>query len=246
MHVGLSSVVRVNQSGGDLRVIGSLSNVIRFTFFSAPGVKTAADLKGGIVGVSTFGSESDSTVTLALQKLGLTRIDVVIKEYGGGAHRLQAVKSGEIKATALNEPTASLAREQGVNVLVDLVPEQIPWLFSGIVVRHDDIAARRDLLMRFLKASIEGNYIALTDEKRAKEVLAKELKITSPKILDITYDDFKKQSPANLEPSVAGAQNILRQFPNVSQKADDYMDTSLLDALKSEGFFTAMQQKYGR
>ena len=246
MHVGLSSVVRVNQSGGDLRVIGSLSNVIRFTFFSAPGVKTAADLKGGIVGVSTFGSESDSTVTLALQKLGLTRIDVVIKQYGGGAHRLQAVKSGEIKATALNEPTASLAREQGVNVLVDLVPEQIPWLFSGIVVRHDDIAARRDLLMRFLKASIEGNYIALTDEKRAKEVLAKELKITSPKILDITYDDFKKQSPANLEPSVAGAQNILRQFPNVSQKADDYMDTSLLDALKGEGFFTAMQQKYGR
>ena len=179
MHVGLSSVVRVNQSGGDLRVIGSLSNVIRFTFFSAPGVKTAADLKGGIVGVSTFGSESDSTVTLALQKLGLTRNDVVVKQYGGGAHRLQAVKSGEIKATALNEPTASLAREQGVNVLVDLVPDQIPWLFSGIVVRHDDIAARRDLLMRFLKASIEGNYIALTDEKRAKEVLAKELKITS-------------------------------------------------------------------
>ena len=53
MHVGLSSVVKVNQAGGDLRVIGSLSNVIRFTFFSAPGVKTAADLKGGIVGVST-------------------------------------------------------------------------------------------------------------------------------------------------------------------------------------------------
>src|SRR3984885_5259100 len=83
MHVGLSSVVRVNGAGGDLRAIASLSNVIRFTFFSAPGVKTAADLKGGVVGVSTFGSESDSTVTLALQKLGLTRNDVVIKEYGG-------------------------------------------------------------------------------------------------------------------------------------------------------------------
>ena len=91
MHVGLSSVVKVNQAGGDLRVIGSLSNVIRFTFFSAPGVKTAADLKGGVVGVSTFGSESDSTVTLALQKLGLTRDDVTVKEYGGGMKRLEAV-----------------------------------------------------------------------------------------------------------------------------------------------------------
>jgi len=244
MHVGLSSVIRVNQGGGDLRAIGSLSNVIRFTFFSAPGVKTAADLKGGIVGVSTFGSESDSTVTLALQKLGLTRDDVTIKEYGGGMRRLEAVKSGEIKATAINEPVSSLAREQGVNVLVDLVPDQIPWLFSGIVVRKDDIAARRELLTRFLKASIEGNYIALSDEKRAKEVLAKELKITNPKILDITYNDFKQQSPQNLEPSVAGAQNILKQFPAVSQKVGDYIDTGLLDALKDDGFFAEMAQKY--
>ena len=244
MHVGLSSVVRVNQSGGDLRTIASLSNVIRFTFFSAPGVKGAADLKDGVVGVSTFGSESDSTVTLALQKLGLTRDDVTIKEYGGGMHRLEAVKSGEIKATAINEPLSSLAREQGVNVLVDLVPDQIPWLFSGIVVRHADVAARRDLLTRFLKASIEGNHIALTDAKRAKDVLAKELKITSPKILDITYNDFKQQSPQNLEPSVPGAANILKLFPNADQKVGDYLDTSLLDALKSDGFFAAMEQKY--
>ena len=245
MHVGLSSVVRVNQSGGDLRVIGSLSNVIRFTFFSAPGVTTAADLKGGVVGVSTLGSESDSTVTLALQKLGLTRDDVTIKEYGGGRRRLDAVKSGEIKATALNEPLSSLAREEHVHVLVDLVPDQIPWLFSGIVVRREDIGARHDLLMRFLKASIEGNYIALTDEKRAKDVLARELKIKSAKVLDITYSDFKQQSPPNLEPAPAGVQNILKLFPKVSQKPGNYVDTSLLDTLKSQGFFTAMQQKYG-
>jgi NitT/TauT family transport system substrate-binding protein len=245
MHVGLSSVIRVNQSGGDLRVIGSLSNTIRFTFFSAPGVKTAADLKGGVVGVSTFGSESDSTVTLALQKLGLTRNDVIVKEFGGGSRRLAAMKSGEIKATALNEPAASQARAEGVNVLVDLVPDRIPWLFSGIVVRHDDIGARRDLLMRFLKASIEGNYVALMNEKRAKQVLAKELKISSTKILTIAYDDFKEQSPPNLEPSAAGASNVLKHFPSVSQKVGDYLDTSLLDALKKDGFFAAMQQKYG-
>jgi NitT/TauT family transport system substrate-binding protein len=244
MHVGLSSVVRVNGAGGDLRAIASLSNVIRFTFFSAPGVKTAADLKGGTVGVSTFGSETDSTVTLALQKLGLTRGDVVIKEYGGGMKRLAAVKSGEIKATAVNEPLSSLAREQGVNVLVDLVPDQIQWLFTGIVVRHDDISARRDLLTRFLKASIEGNYIALSDEKRAKEVLAKELNIGSAKTLDIAYNDFKQQSPANLVPTTAAAQNILKLFPEASQKVGDYVDMSLLDALKNEGFFTAMEQKY--
>jgi ABC-type nitrate/sulfonate/bicarbonate transport system substrate-binding protein len=246
MHVGLSSVIRVNRAGGDIRTIGSLSNVIRFTFFSAPGVKTAADLRGGVIGVSTFGSESDSTVTLALQRLGLTRNDVTLKEYGGGTRRLDAVKSGEIKATPLNEPIASLARAQGVNVLIDLVPEQIPWVFSSIVVRRGDIADRRDLLTRFLKGTIEGNYLALTDERRAKETLAKELKIADPKILDIAYDDFKAQSPINVEISRPGAENILAQFPGGSQQAEDYIDARLIDALRAEGYFTAMAQKYKR
>src|SRR6476659_7710586 len=36
MHVGLSSVVRRNRTGGDLRIIASLANVIRFSFVSAP------------------------------------------------------------------------------------------------------------------------------------------------------------------------------------------------------------------
>ena len=246
MHVGLSSVIRVNRGGGDIRTIGSLSNVIRFTFFAAPGVKTAADLKGGVIGVSTFGSESDSTVTLALARLGLTRSDVTLKEYGGGMRRLEAVKSGEIKATPINEPIASLARGQGVGVLVDLVPEQIPWVFSSIVVRRADIAGRPDVLTRFLKGTIEGNYLALTDEKRAKEVLAKELKITDPKILDITYNDFKAQSPSNLEISRPGAENILAQFPGGSQKVEDYVDAGLLEKLRSDGHFTAMAQKYKR
>src|SRR5262249_17417430 len=213
-------------------------NVIRFTFFSAPGVKTAADLKGGVIGVSTFGSESDSTVTLALARLALARNDVVLKEYGGGTGRPGAGQAGEIKAPPLNEPLASLAREQGVNVLVGLVPEQIPWVFSSIVVRRGDIADRRHVLTRFLKGTIEGNYLALSDATRAKDVLAKELKITDPKILDVTYNDFKAQSPANIEISHHGAANILAQFPGGSQKVEDYVDASLLAALEREGYFT--------
>lgn len=245
MHVGLSSVVKINRAGGDLRLIGSLSNVIRFTFFSASTVKTAADLKGGVVGVSTFGSESDSTVTLALQRLGLTRGDVSIKEFGGGTRRLAAVKSGAISATALNEPFTSLARDQGVHVLADLVPEQIPWLFSGITTARNSIQTRRDSLVRFLKATVEGNYLALSNAKLAKEVLAKELNISDPKILDISYNDFKQQSPVNLEPSPQGEKNILAQFPGGSANVADYVDTGILDELKRDGFFQDMQKKYG-
>jgi ABC-type nitrate/sulfonate/bicarbonate transport system substrate-binding protein len=248
MHVGLSSVIRLNRGGGDLRLIGSLSNVVRFTFFSAPGVKTGADLKGGIVGVSTAGSESDTTVNLALARFGLKRSDVTFKDLGGGPARLAAVKAGDVKATMLNEPFNTFAREQGVNVLVDLAAEQTPWLFSGITVRTSSLknARERENLKRFLKATIEGNYLALTDDKRAKETLAKELHGATGRVLDIAYDDFKAQSPLNLEPTQKGAENILAQFQGGSGKLDDYIDTTLLDEIKREGFIAQMQQQYNK
>jgi NitT/TauT family transport system substrate-binding protein len=246
MHVGLSSVVRLNRGGADLRFIASLSNVIRFTFFSAPNVKTAADLRGGAVGVSTFGSESDATVTLALQRLGLTRADVTLHEYGGGMSRIEAVQSGAIKATAVNEPVTSIARERGLYPLVDLAAENIPWLFSGVVVKKDYLDSHRDVLLRFVRATVEGNYIALTDEKRAKDVLAKGAHIQTTKILDISYADFKQQSPPDLVPVRAGADNIIAQFPaDVSRKVEDYVDTSLLEELKKDGTLAALQKKYG-
>ena len=249
MHVGLSSVVAQNQEGGELRFIESLSNVIRFTFFSVPGVRTATDLKGGVIGVSTFGSESDATVTLALQRLGLTRQDVTLKEYGGAVRRLDALKSGEIKATAINEPNSSAAREQGVNVMVDLASEKIPWLFSGVVVNRADIAGRRPLLTRFVKATIEGGYAALADEAAAKAVLARETKVNDPKVLAITYDDFKQQLPVTGEPVRAGAVNVIAQLQNSGMhlngtNPDDYVDTSILEELRRQGVFAEFERKY--
>jgi ABC-type nitrate/sulfonate/bicarbonate transport system substrate-binding protein len=161
--------------------------------------------------------------------------------------RLEALKSGEIKGTAINEPVASLAREAGLTALVDLVGEKIAWLFSSIVVKASSLQSHRDVLMRFVKASIEGNYLALTDEKRAKEVLAREARIVKAKIIDLSYDDFKEQSPVGLEPSRPGAQNIIDQFPVLkSRNIDDYMDTGILDRLKQEGFLTEMERKYAK
>jgi hypothetical protein len=78
-------------------------------------------------------------------------------------------------------------------------------------------------------------------------VLARELKPTDQKIIDISYNDFKLQTPADTEPTREGSENIIAEFPtNGSEKIDDYVDTSLLDDLKKNGFFTAMQQKYGQ
>jgi NitT/TauT family transport system substrate-binding protein len=247
MHVGLSSVLRVNRSGGDLRTVASLSNEIRFTFFVKPGVTSAADLRGGVVGVSTFGSESDATVTLALKKLGLRRDDVILKEYGGGPRRIAAVKSGEIAATTVNEPVTSMAHEQGLAAMVDLAADHIPWLFSGIVVKQSALAARRDVLTRFLKATMEGNYLALANERLAKEVLASKTGVADAKIIDITYRDFRQQTPPDIEVTREAAENVIANTPaGGSSRVDDYVDTGIIEQLKKDGFVEALRRKYQR
>jgi NitT/TauT family transport system substrate-binding protein len=246
MHIGMSSVVRANMMGvGDLRVVGSLSNVIRHTMFTAPNVKTAADLKGGSIGISSVGSESDSTATLALRKLGLTRQDVTIKEIG--VDRLTIVRNGGVSATVLGEPQRSEAYSLGLNPIVDLYADHIAWLYSGLTVDNAYLKTHADVLKRFFKATIEGNYLAVADEMRAKAVLAKELKIKDSKVLDTSYDNFKSETPINAEIDRKGAENVVATVvpENGSKKLGDYIDMSITDGLRSEGYFTAMQKKYG-
>ena len=103
----MSSVVRANLAGRNLLCIGSLSNIIRNTMFAAPQIKTDADLKGGIFGISSAGSESDSPTSLVLRRLGLTREDVTVKEIG--VDRLTPLRRGAIAATLLGEPQRSQA-----------------------------------------------------------------------------------------------------------------------------------------
>ena len=214
--------------------------------FTAPNVKTAADLKGKVIGISSVGSESDSTTTLALRRLGLTREDVTIKEIG--LDRFSAVRAGTIAATVLGEPTRSEAFAAGLNPIFDFYAEHIPWLYSGLTVDRAYLKDHRDALVGFLKATIEGNYLAIADERRAKDVLAKELKLTDPKLIDTSYANFKAETPANAEIDRTGAENILATVApaNASHNLDDYIDTSLTEALRAEGFIGGMEKKYGK
>jgi ABC-type nitrate/sulfonate/bicarbonate transport system substrate-binding protein len=250
MHVGLSGVANINGKGGDLRVIASLSNVMRFIFFSDPKVRSAADLKGKAVGVSSFGSESDSAASLALRQLGLARSDVTLKEAGGSPQRLAAIKSGAIAAAAMNEPAATLAKEQGLHPLVDLFAARTPWLFTGLSVDKRYLDANRTVLGRFMSATLEGAYRGLTDESFAKQILAKDYKIANPKIVDITYADFKAQMPPTALPTREASENVLALLPSFgvtlkSQKVEDHVDTGVIDALIADGTIATLQRRYG-
>ena len=111
------------------------------------------------------------------------------------------------------------------------------------------LAAHRDVVKDFLRAYVEGIYVALSDSSRAKTVLAAEFKDFSPAIIQATYEDFKARVPRDATPSRKGAETMLREFPTLgtpvkSTKIADYVDASLIEELRREGFFNAMKKKY--
>ena len=244
MHIGMSSVVRANSSGFNVTTIGSLSNVIRSTLFGSPDINSIEDLKGKEVGISRAGSESELSTIVALKKLGLARDDIQFKEIG--VERLSHLKSGTVKATMLGEPLRSVALAEDMLSLCDLLTERMPWLYSGLVVDKDYLMKNREIILRFMRATIEGNYLAVSEPDEAKRVMSKVLDIKDPKNLELTYQNFKTYTPLNAEVTVEGGKNILNFVLEKNKRKDigEYIDETIHEELRDSGFFEEIKNKY--
>lgn len=245
-HVGFGAVVLANAQGADLRVVACSSNVDPMEIFSLPKVKTAADLKGGTVAISSFGSESEIAVNLALTSLGLTKTDIQLIQLGGDAQRLGALMAGQVQAAVLMEPAATKAREAGLDTLVDLQATKQPYAFDCVVATTDYIKNHRDVLIRFLKAYIEGAHLALSNKEVAEDVIRTTFKVGDPKAVEATYTLFVELMPPDATPTRAGAQGAIEQLQKIGSKIgstnpNDYLDLSLLDSLRKEGFFATLK-----
>jgi ABC-type nitrate/sulfonate/bicarbonate transport system substrate-binding protein len=228
MHIGLSSLVRANTAGADLVAVGSLSNVIRGTLFAAPGV---TDLNGGVFGISSAGSESDAVATLVLERLGLARADVTVKEFGLG--RLAALLDGEVTAAMLDEPQRSEALAAGLAPIIDFLTERVPWLYTSLAVTRPYLETNRETVRSFLAATMDGNRLAVADAARGKAVLADALELGDAETIDICYDNFKTFTPENCEIDIAGAENIIAVVaPDMGAVPEDYIDTTLIDEMR--------------
>jgi NitT/TauT family transport system substrate-binding protein len=248
MHVGLAPALLANVQGADLRLVTSTCNTIPITMFTKSGV-TTADLKGKTFGISTFGSETDIATSIVLKQIGLTRQDVTVSQIGGSSQRFGALVAGRIDVAPLIEPAITLAKERGFNPLVDLAAANTPWLFDSVVVNNSYLRRNRDTLTRFVKAYIAGAYLALSDEAKAKQVIAQKFRTDDPKVIAATLTDFKRLMPRDAAPTVEGARNVVEQLTAIGtdvgrRKVEDHLELSIIAELKQDGYFAQLEKAY--
>ena len=158
----------------ELKFVGCNWPGATYTLYGAADIKTIADLKGQSVGVSGPGSMPDLFAREALSSDGVSPDDVTFANAGGGSDRFRALIAGVVKATATTSEFEPEAAARGFTILARAHEVTPMFARNCIVTTAKILADRRDQLVRFLAANMDGYDYALThrDETNA---LAREI-----------------------------------------------------------------------
>jgi NitT/TauT family transport system substrate-binding protein len=230
-------------AGGDLVILAGASNVSPLELFSRPDITLPEQLRGKRLGITTFGSATDTAARFALAKWGLKPgKDVVILQIGGVSEVLTALASGAIDAGIVSDPTSIAARKAGFFRLARMQDLGLKVQHAAIVAQRSYTQANPDLTERFLRAFGEAIRYFHTNREGTIEVMAKYLRRMDRETIAESYENHLSIIPKIPHPTVEGIQFILDELcerdPRARKfKPKDLIDSSFIEKLDREGFF---------
>jgi len=233
--------------GADLVMLATHINYLPYRLIGHPSVSLEKGLKGSLIGISRFGSNSDLALRIALKQSGIDPAnDVTIVQLGGQTERFAALKTGRVQATTIAPPLSSAAKRMGFNVILDMSKMRIPYPTIGVVSSREFISNNRDTVKRFMQAYLESIRDIKKDKDGTVAVMAKYLKLDIKKDRDVLYDTYdetiasgevEKRPYPNLE-GIKFALNLIAKERNLAVPSNpkDFLDTTLLEELEKSGF----------
>lgn len=172
---GIGTVIRaLERSEIPLKVLTVSLKRNLFWLVARRELTSIAQLKGKILGTTTFGGSQHTAATRLIRKGGLDPDkDLTVVVGGDVPAQLQSLISGAIDAAALSPPTVILARDKfNMNILGSAM-DDLANLQNGTAVTEKMLRENRVLLRRILRARAKGNRYFFENERGASEVLAK-------------------------------------------------------------------------
>jgi ABC-type nitrate/sulfonate/bicarbonate transport system substrate-binding protein len=88
-----------------VRVVMTIADKPLFALMARPGISSVEELKGKLLGVSSFGASTDTYARALLRRYKLVpNQDVKILALGGGTARIAAMETGAIDAALIKAP----------------------------------------------------------------------------------------------------------------------------------------------
>jgi NitT/TauT family transport system substrate-binding protein len=163
--------------GAPLRAIYFSYNTSTFQFTVRPEIRSAGDLKGKSIAISSPGATNDLATRLILARLGLDPVrDVNFIAIGDAKARVIAMDQGQVAAAANNPDIAAELVRKGYRILMHS-GDVFPVPFSGIAVNEKLIHENPDLIKRWLRAHLKAIRLIRQRPEEAAQIAAKDLKI---------------------------------------------------------------------
>jgi NitT/TauT family transport system substrate-binding protein len=161
-----------------------------FAWLAQPAIKSWNDLKGGTIGVSTFGSLTDQLTRYVLRKHSLKpETDVRIMQAGPSATSIQLLRSGRLLAAIQSAPTKWVAEDLGLTVLGTQEKEIAPqWPKHTFVARTKFLDDNPQTVRAFLRTHVAAIRLARAERDLAVKVLVDQVKY-QPAYAARAYDE---------------------------------------------------------
>lgn len=243
---GVVETIQAIASGSPLEVVAFNQDENPYGLFTQPGITTLGELKGKTVGIAARGDTSDISLRIALKGSGLNvDQDLTVEPVGNSPARYTALLTGQVDAAILDQQQfADQAKAQGLNLLVNLEEQRIPYAAGGLIVNTAFAKAHPDEVVDTIKALIDGSrffndpanktevlgYLASSLQRNADDpvVLQSYAVLTArPHMIPATPDgvDTIVQALLQIDPS---------RYASVS--TSQVIDPSFMDGLVSSGF----------
>ena len=179
---GIGTVIRaLERSDVPLKILTVSLKRNLFWLVARPGITSISQLKGKILGTTTFGGSQHTAATRLLRKGGVDPDkDLTVVVGGDVPAQLQSLISGAIDVAALSPPTVILARDKFHMNILGSAMEDVANLQNGTAVTEKLLRDNRVLLKRILRARAKANRYFWENESGTSEVLAKFQNVDNP------------------------------------------------------------------
>ena len=234
--------------GADVVMVASFLNQPLYRLVVRPEIRTVADLKGKRLGVTRFGTVTDTMTRLLVGKLGLDPDkDVSYVQVGDVPVLLAAFSSGNkiIDGAIMQPPYYLKAVATGMRVLVNMQEMDIPVQQTGLNTTQKFIAKNPDVVRRAVKSVIEGIHLMRTNPAVAKRALSRRMQIKDEKELEDTYQLLKSFVQPKPYPTLEGFKTIFEDLAKrvpaaKTANARDYVDTRFIEEFDKSGYIDGL------
>ena len=221
--------VRAFQKGAPVKVLAVNLQSPLFWLVARPELKSFNELKGKVMGTTSFGGVQHLAGLRMLRRGGVNQEEVTVILAGDPATQLQSIANGVIHIAVLSPPTVILARDKfKLNVLANALDEFPSFFQSGLAVTDKSLSSQNDLVKRILRARAKANRFFFETESGASEVIAKGLKVDLP-VARASYRISRNAFSTSGIVSQRQIEEFLKMDAEIAKISDPFRATAAFD-----------------